>query len=64
MDFTEPLRTMFTPFLVLLNGSKPSKQGRQLPWTSVGPENRRRVTSIPKFCHYSKKVNLMLSGVQ
>jgi hypothetical protein len=34
------------------------KTGREISWTSTGPENGGSITSIPKFCHYSKKMNL------
>jgi hypothetical protein len=57
-DFCEPFKKMLSPFPVFMNGFEPSKLGVQLSGTSIGPGDRGSVTSIPKFYHDFKKVNL------
>jgi hypothetical protein len=57
-DFVEPFKKMRTPFRVFMNGFEPSKLGVQLSGTSIGPGAHDSITSIPKFYHYFKNVNL------
>jgi hypothetical protein len=58
--FPESFRKMLTSFLVFVNGFEPSKRGEQMSWTSIGPEDLASIASIPKFCQYFEKINLIM----
>jgi hypothetical protein len=59
-DFSELFTKMLTPFSVFINGFEYFTLGGQVFGMSIGPANRGSITSIPKFCHYSKKMNLIV----
>jgi hypothetical protein len=59
-DFSEPFNKMLTLFPLFINGFELSRLGGQVFWTGIGRQDRGSITSIPKFCQCSKKMNLIV----